>query len=206
MLPAILAAVSAGTAVAGALRKTPMQGYSKGDLDWLAAQRANEIDSFASQLASLRQRYASQLATFGTNTFNRFSPAAEASYAGKGFAPNGGAFQSALAKKAAEIQDAETLSLFNQENSDIRAVDSARGNLRSAQLGGGFSNFESPAPDPIGNMLGAISSATGTLAGAKYGSTSSGSGALAAPSQFGSALARRRSLYAGRSTNLDYRG
>jgi hypothetical protein len=173
MLPAILGAASVGLGVAGMMRKQPNYGYSKGDLDYIAAQRAGQIDAFAKQLSEARARYATQLNQFGNNTFNRFTPQAESSFAGRGLSVTGGAFQSALARKAAEIQDNEMLNLFNVEHGDIKSVDDARGNLAGAQLGRGPSG---PSPDPIAQGLGQLSGGLGSLAIDSYRQGGWGSG------------------------------
>jgi hypothetical protein len=170
-----LAAGSLGLGVAGLLRKPTNYGYSKGDLDYLAAQRSGEIDSFSKQLAELRARYNTQITNFGNNTFNRFSPNAEASYAAKGFAPNGGAFQSALARKAAEIQDSEMMNMLNLEHGDIGAVDSAKSNLFSARAG---FRPSAPSADPTAEAFGQLSSGLGSLAMNRATTPSPSSGGL----------------------------
>lgn len=160
-----------GLGVAGLLRKNKTQGYSKGDLDYIAAVRAREIDNFSNQLTGLRTRYSAALANFGNYTFNRFVPQAEASFAGRGLNVTGGAFQSALARKAADIQQSEGLEMYNRERSDIGAVNDAWSALRAAQLGGGFSNMGGVAPDPTGEAMGMLSSAL-----LSYGANAAGGG------------------------------
>lgn len=200
-----LMAGSLGTGIAGLARKQPNYGYSKGDLDYLAAQRSGQIDSFAKELAAFRDKYASQIRSFGTNAFNRFSGDAEAGYAAKGFAPNGGAFQSALARKAAEIQDNEMNTLGQMEHGDIGAVDNARAGLFGAQAG--FSP-SGPSSDPGSQALGGLSSALMSLGFANMGNQPKPGPApvpYATPGMFNYAPAARRSVLSNR-LNLDYAG
>lgn len=185
-----LAAGGLGLTAAGMMRKQPNYGYSKGDLEALAARRSGEINDFALQLSGLRQRYASQLTNFGNNTFNRFAPQAEASFGARGLQVTGGAFQSALARRASEIQDEQGQALLGLEHSDINAVDSARAGLFSGQAG---FNPSGPSADPMAQAMGGLGSGIFSL-GMSGAMTPSGSGRASTyggEPGFRSALAKR---------------
>lgn len=147
-------------ALAGALSPDQQPtGYSKGDLDSIAQQRFGEIADFRNQLASVRQRYLAQLPQFQAHAMSRFMPQLEAQYANRGLQVSGGAFGSALGRKAGDFQAEQMLAAPQMEAQDLTTVANMMGQVRNAQLGGGYSNFAGPTPpNPIygaaGNFLG----------------------------------------------------
>lgn len=153
-------ALAAGTTAAGMLagsRKPKNTGYSKGDLDYIAAVRGREIESFSRQLAQARSRYMSKLPQFQNFAFNQFMPEAEAAYAGRGLQVSGGAFGSALGKKAAEFQNQGMMDELTMEREDAHSISNALGQLRAAQLGGGYNNMQGPGGvDPLAAGLGQV--------------------------------------------------
>lgn len=153
-----IAAAVGSTALGSVLNRQKPQGYSKGDLDYIAAQRRNQIGDFANQLSAARNRYLAQLPQFQNYAFNQFAPQAESMFAGRGLSVTGGAFQSELAKKAAAFQAEQMLSGISMEREDLNAVNNAYGNLSSNQLGGSYSNFGTSSPNPLAQGLGQLGS------------------------------------------------
>lgn len=90
-------------------------------------QRNAQIGQFAASLASARAKYLTSLNNMYNSAFARFSGNAEAGFANRGLAVNGGAFASALAKKTAEYQSQLEPSVFEAEGKDLRSVDAAYG-------------------------------------------------------------------------------
>jgi hypothetical protein len=89
--------------------------------------RNKQIESFASSLADARTKYLSSLNNMYNDAYSRFSGNAEAGFANRGMAVNGGAFASALAKKSAEYQSQLTPEVYKAESADLRSVDAAYG-------------------------------------------------------------------------------
>lgn len=173
-----LAAATAASTTAGLLSgNKKSEGYSKGDLEYLAAQRAREIDSFSRQLAQARARYAARIPQLQKEAFNRFTPELEANLAGRGLQVSGGAFASAAARRGTELQaDLET-QLYGQEREDIGAVESMRSALANAQFGGQYGNISQPVSNPFSQQMGMMSAnllpyAIDELAGMSKGTTS----------------------------------
>lgn len=153
---ALAAAAMGGSMLAGS-QKQKNTGYSKGDLDYIASVRSREIESFSQQLAQARSRYMSRLPQFQNFAFNQFMPEAEAAYAGRGLQVSGGAFGSALGKKAAEFQNQGMLDELNMEREDANSVSNAMGQLRAAQLGGGYNNMQGQqGMNPLASGLGQV--------------------------------------------------
>lgn len=92
-------------------------------------QRAADIGSFETQLATARTRYLTSLGQMYDQAYSRFSGNAEAGFATRGLAVNGGAFASALAKKAADYQAELTPLAYKSEREDLGTVQNLRSNL-----------------------------------------------------------------------------
>lgn len=90
-------------------------------------QRQSQIGEFAKSLASSRAKYLTSLNRMYNNAYARFSGNAEAGFANRGLAVNGGAFASALARKTAEYSDAGATAEAGMEREDLRSVDGAYG-------------------------------------------------------------------------------
>lgn len=149
----IAGGVSAGVGMLGPKKQAP--GYSKGDLDFLMAQRQGQINEFSNALSAARGRYLAQLPQFQQRAMSTFAPNLEAKYGARGLQVGGGAFGSALGKKAADFQAEQMLSAIGMEREDLGRVDAARGNAYSGILG------QSPAgnnPPDYGAPLGMLSS------------------------------------------------
>lgn len=105
----------------------------------LINQRRGEIDDFARQLATARAKYVTSLGNMYQNSFNRFSQDAEARFANRGLAVNGGAFAAALARETSRYQSELEPLAFNAERDDLTRVESMRdslfGNLFKADVG-----------------------------------------------------------------------
>ena len=98
-------------------------------------ERAAQIGAFAQNLASARARYLTSLNNMYNNAYARFSGNAEAGFASRGLAVNGGAFASALAKKTAEYQDAGDVAAVGMEREDLGRIDQAYGANTGAYMG-----------------------------------------------------------------------
>ncbi len=112
-----------GGAVYGGLQKKKGIDYSY--LDNLYAQRKARIGDFQSQLNAARRRYLTSVGSMYDQSYGRFSQNAEAGFAGRGLAVNGGSFASALAKKTADYQAQLEPMAYNAEREDLASVNNA---------------------------------------------------------------------------------
>lgn len=124
-------------------------GYSRGDIERLTNQRHQQIQDFAGQLAAARQRYQTNLNNFQNLAFQRFAPIAEARFAGRGLQVTGGAFQSELAKQAAQAQAEGALQASQMEREDLGNVQNLYGGLASTQIEGAYKNPFQRQPNPF---------------------------------------------------------
>lgn len=166
------------------------QGYSKGDIDYIVAQRSRQIDSFRNELAQARARLAARIPQLQTEAFNRFTPDLEAKLAARGLHVSGGAFASGAGKKGAELQAELEKMLYGAEREDITNVNNAYGQLTSAQLGGGFSNLEKPQGSPWATALGQFGGLATSAGLARLANTGSPE-SFASPSMFMKTSLRR---------------
>lgn len=127
-------AVTTGASLYGAFG--PKKGINYGYLDNLYSQRKGQIADFQSQLQAARTRYLSSLNNMYAQSYGRFSQNAEAGFANRGLAVNGGAFASALAKKSADYQAQLEPLAYQAEREDINAVDNAYGQAANMYAGG----------------------------------------------------------------------
>lgn len=142
---------------AGLLSKPKQYGYSKGDLEALAGQRATQIDSFSKQLAASRANYLATMQQLAPTTFNNlYGPDKITQMAAMGLNPNGGATQSALARIAMGMQGDIYNTAFNAEQNDLMAVDNAYGQNSAAQMGAATQNFSAPVQNPLFGQLGQL--------------------------------------------------
>ncbi len=98
-------------------------------------QRSAQIGQFAASLGAARAKYLTSLNNMYNSAYSRFSGNAEAGFASRGLAVNGGAFASALAKKSAEFQAELEPLAFTAEREDLYKVDQAYGVNSSAYMG-----------------------------------------------------------------------
>lgn len=129
-----LLAISAGSAAYSAFGPKPRVNY--GYLDDIYSKRMGQIGDFQAQLNAARQRYLTSLGNMYNQSFNRFSQNAEAGFANRGLAVNGGAFASALAKKTADYQAQLEPMAYNAEREDLTRVDDAYGQAANMYAGG----------------------------------------------------------------------
>lgn len=118
-----LLAANTAAGLYGAFGKKSGPNY--GDADALYSKRLGEIGDFKNTLDMARSKYLASLGNMYNDAYSRFSGNAEAGFANRGLAVNGGAFASALAKKTAEYQSELTPLAYNAEREDARYVDSA---------------------------------------------------------------------------------
>lgn len=156
-------------------------GYSKSDLEQIAGQRLNQINSFADQLSSARQNYYNTtLPNFQKFAMSRFMPQIESNLAGRGLQVSGGAFAGALGRQATQFQADQSLGQYQDTQQQLRDVLNAQGQLSSAQMGGAYQNFAGPTPpNPaiagFGNLAGqALMTFAGRQAQPGLGSLSQG--------------------------------
>lgn len=155
-------------------------GYSKGDVERITNARHQQIQDFASGLAQARQRYLANFNNFQDLVFKRFVPNAEAQFAGRGLSVTGGAFQSALAKQAAQLQAQANVESSQMEREDLNSVNQAFGGLYGTQAGiYGAQPFQQK-PNPFMSFAGQTAGLAGQIAllkamGGTGGASSSGS-------------------------------
>ncbi len=99
------------------------------------AARQQQIGDFSNSLATARQNFLTQTNQLQQDAFKRFAPQAEAQFAGRGLDVTGGAFQSALAQKAAEYQNNLIASQADQQRQDLMSVQNLQTGLFPQQLG-----------------------------------------------------------------------
>lgn len=158
MEPVTAGLIMTGAGVAGGLLSKKKQvGLSRGDIEYLIAQRQREIGNFANSLAEARMRYTSQLRNLSDLTYRRFVPQAEAGFAGRGLSVTGGAFQSALAKRAAELEAQGYVSAADMERQDLMNVENLRG--QAFGLGLSAQMQVQPPQDPYGQLWGQLAGA-----------------------------------------------
>jgi hypothetical protein len=101
----------------------------------LINRRRSEIDNFAGQLSQARSKYLNSLQSMYNNAYARFSGNAEAGFANRGLAVNGGAFASALARETSRYQSELEPLAFQAEREDLNTVESLRQNLFGSEFG-----------------------------------------------------------------------
>lgn len=176
ILPALI--LTAGTIGATLLGQRGGGGFSKGDLDFILAQRQREIDTFRQSLAASRERLSARIGALQDITFKRFGGQAEAQFGGRGLQVTGGAFQSTLARQAAGLQAQQEVATSQIERQDILAEQGLRASVFGQRLGG--------LTD-----IGARESAVGLQQQQTFG-TLAGQLGTEALFEFGSALKQRR--------------
>jgi len=130
--------ILAGGSLAASLlsNKGGGDGFSRGDLDAAIARRQGQIDTFRQELASSRAKLSARIGALQELTFKRFGGKAEAQFGTRGLQVTGGAFQSALAKEAANLQAEQDVAIAGQERADITAEQKLRTGLFQQRLGG----------------------------------------------------------------------
>ena len=92
-------------------------------------KRGTQIDDFENALNSARQQFLTSVGNMYNTAYARFSGNAEAGFASRGLAVNGGAFASALAKKTSEYQSQLEPMAYEAQRQDIRDVQAQRAAL-----------------------------------------------------------------------------
>ena len=153
-VPGVGTAIGAGVGLlAGGLaggfsgdQKAP--GYSKGDLDYIASQRSQQIGRFGEALTAARnQYYQTTLPNFQKYALGRFMPNIEANLAGRGLAFSGGAYASNVGRYSSDLAAGGLEGEYRDRLAALNAVNNAEGSLASSQLQGGYQNFAVPAPN-----------------------------------------------------------
>lgn len=90
-------------------------------------QRNIQIGQFAASLADARAKYLTSLNNMYNTAYSRFSGTAEAGFANRGLAVNGGAFASTLAKQTALYQSQLEPAVYQNEREDLGTIDKAYG-------------------------------------------------------------------------------
>jgi len=90
------------------------------------ANRQAEISRFREELAQRRAEFGNRFSALQDLAFKRFVPQTEAQFAGRGLQVTGGAFQSELAKRVADLQAQQEVALSNRARADLLAEQSAR--------------------------------------------------------------------------------
>lgn len=145
-----------GGGIAGGFLGGPgkKSGYNRSDIERLTNARHQQIQDFSNQLMQARQRYLTNLNNFQNLAFKRFAPIAESQYAGRGLNVTGGAFQSELAKQAAQAQAEGALQASQMERQDLGNVENAFGGLYSGQMGLMGQQPEQVAPNAFSQFAG----------------------------------------------------
>ncbi len=159
MLGAILGGAALGVGLAGqmgAFGKPKQYGYSTGDIDYMAAQRNNQIDEFQKQLAAMRSEYIAQIPGLNKAAFDQFGGDAAAKFGAHGLTVGSGAFQSSLARAAIPMQARMYDTAYTSGINNATAVDSARGNLFSGRLGAASAGLSAPTQNPAWAGLGSL--------------------------------------------------
>ena len=171
-MPGIGTAVGAGVG-AGMGFLGGKKGPDYSNITRLYNERATQIGAFAQSLASARAKYLTSLNNMYNNAYARFSGTAEAGFANRGMSVSGGAFASALARKAAEYQDAGDVAAVGMEREDLGRIDQAYGANTGAYMGaisgGPGATFAADRED-----MRALGGFAGKLAMMKYGNKLSG--------------------------------
>lgn len=89
-------------------------------------KRGTQIDDFENALNTARQQFLTSVGNMYNTAYARFSGNAEAGFAARGLAVNGGAFASALAKKTSEYQSQLEPMAYEAQRQDIRDVQKYR--------------------------------------------------------------------------------
>lgn len=148
---------SAGGAIGGMFDSEAGSTYSKSDFNALFDQRQNQISRFEEALAGARARYVGNLYNLQNLTFSRFAGQAQAQFANQGLNINGGAFQSALARRATDLTAEGLLGESEMERADLGTVQAARGGLYDKAFGMVGGQFQQPQAG-YGQALGALGS------------------------------------------------
>lgn len=127
------AVVGAGLGFLG--KKKKAVAFDRSRIDALKRQRDIDIGSFSAQLAGARHRLEAQRQQLVNRTMSTFSPDLEASYGARNLSVTGGAFQSALAKKAADLQAQLGVSNAESERADYDAVEKYKADLFNTMMG-----------------------------------------------------------------------
>jgi hypothetical protein len=165
MMYAALGSAALGAAGQAGLFGNPSKqyGYSKGDLDAIAAQRASQINDFSSQLASMRSQYLNQIPGLQKAAFNQFGNDAAANFGAKGMETGSGAFQSALAREAIPMQAQMYGNAYSTGVQNLNAVNQARAGLFQGQMGAGSAGMSAPTQNPTWAGLGQFAGQAGLM-------------------------------------------
>ena len=150
-----------GGVAGGFMNKKKETGFSKGDLEAFYSQRSNQIHSFGTQLANMRAKYAAQLPQFQNHVVGQFGANLESNFGAKGLSVGGGAFQSTLARKAADIYQQGQMDLFGMERADAMYLDSQQGAASASRFGAAAGN-QGEAGYPFMSGLANIAGQVGT--------------------------------------------
>lgn len=129
-LPVLMAGAGLAYQIYSDSKRKGTQGIDQGAID----RRRSEIDKFETNLNQARSRYLQSLGNMYNTSYARFASNAEAGFANRGLAVNGGAFASTLARETASNQANLEPLAYNAEREDIGTVDSARANLFSGSF------------------------------------------------------------------------
>lgn len=154
---------------AGAFGGAKQNGYSKGDMDALAAARSREINSFESSLASMRAQYLAQIPGLNKAAFNQFGNDAAANFGAHGMDAGSGAFQSALGRAAIPMQAHMYDTAYTSGVNNANSVNAARGALSGVQMGAASAGLSAPTQNPMWAGLGQFAGQAGTMALYKAG-------------------------------------
>lgn len=131
---ALLAAGPVGMAALGADMMMGGDGDGGGGYnEAMFRSRMNQIQDFEKALAGARSRYLASVGNLYQNSYNRFAQNAEASFANRGLAVNGGAFGAELARKSADYQASLEPMALQAEREDVMSVEQMRAALFGQQ-------------------------------------------------------------------------
>lgn len=97
--------------------------------------RQHQIDEFSNQLESARNNVLANYQNLQKHTMARFSGAFEASLAGRGLSPTGGAFASGVGQKAGELESQYDTLNTNMTEKNLYDVENMRSQLFGSQMG-----------------------------------------------------------------------
>ena len=171
-------------------------------------QRMGQINDFSNQLAQARSKYITSVNNMYNTAYNQYLPDAQAAFAGKGLAVNGGAFAAELARRAAGYQAQLTPLAFQQETADLNSVNASRnsawGALAGAQGNASMWNAQNEASNQaaLGGLAGKLAfaglgAAVGGPVGASFGQNFASNLGMGGASNYGYPMERTGTIRGG---------
>jgi len=154
--------LTAGGSVAGGLLNQQKGGFSQDYINNLFNWRLGQINKFQTAMTDARNKfYNVSLPSYQNNVMKQFMPNIESQIAGRGGQVGGGAFSSALAREAMNLENQGQMGQYQDIQSLLTAVAQARQGAAGSAMGVAGQNFGYAPPNPMWAELGKLAGTVG---------------------------------------------